>query len=83
MQFNVAQLLQEPIGSIRHYDLVEDIHDLDAEMKKVASVFSFLIALLLIALIGPFIIKTAAYFGGTLGAIIAVIALVWILFKTK
>ena len=52
-------------------------------MKKVASVFSFLIALLLIALLGPFIIKIAAYFGGTLGAIAAVVALVWVLFKKK
>lgn len=52
-------------------------------MKKVASVFSFLIALLLIALIGPFIIKAAAYFGGTPGAIIAVVVLIWFLFKKK
>ena len=52
-------------------------------MKKVASVFSFLIALLIIVLAGPFIVKIAAYFGGTIGAIAAVIALVWILFKKK
>jgi hypothetical protein len=52
-------------------------------MKKVASVFSFLIALLIIALLGPLIIKIAAYFGGSLGAIAAVVALVWILFKKK
>ena len=32
MQFNVAQLLKEPTGSIRHYELVEDITDLDPEL---------------------------------------------------
>ena len=52
-------------------------------MKKVASVFSFLIALFIIALLGPFIIKIAAYFGGTLGAVLAIVALVWVLFKKK
>jgi hypothetical protein len=52
-------------------------------MKKVASVFSFLIALLLIALIGPIIIKIAGYFGGTLGVVLAVVVLIWFLFKKK
>ena len=33
MQFNVAQLQQEPIGSIREYDLVEDISHLDPELE--------------------------------------------------
>jgi uncharacterized protein len=32
MQFNVAQLQQEPIGSIREYDLLEDISRLDPEL---------------------------------------------------
>lgn len=32
MQFNVAQLRQEPIGSTRKYDLVEDITELDPEL---------------------------------------------------
>ena len=32
MQFNVAQLLKEPIGSIRRHELVEDISDLDPEL---------------------------------------------------
>lgn len=32
MQFNVAQLLKEPTGSIRHYELVEDITELDPEL---------------------------------------------------
>lgn len=32
MQFNVAQLLKEPIGSIRRYELVEDIGQLDPEL---------------------------------------------------
>lgn len=32
MQFNVAQLLKEPIGSSRHYELVDDLVDLDPEL---------------------------------------------------
>ena len=32
MQFNVAQLLQEPIGATRTYELVEEIGDLDPEL---------------------------------------------------
>ena len=32
MQFNVAQLLKEPIGSVRQYELVEDISGLDEEL---------------------------------------------------
>lgn len=32
MQFNVAQLLKEPIGSVRRYELVEDIGQLDPEL---------------------------------------------------
>ena len=33
MQFNVAELLQEPIGSTRYYDLVEEISELDPELE--------------------------------------------------
>ncbi|MCB0046384.1 MAG: DUF177 domain-containing protein [Caldilineaceae bacterium] len=33
MQFNVAQLLQEPIGSTRRYDLIEEISQLDPELE--------------------------------------------------
>jgi len=33
MQFNVAQLLQEVIGETRHYELSEDISDLDPKLK--------------------------------------------------
>jgi uncharacterized protein len=32
MQYNVAQLLKEPIGAMRRYELVEDIHELDPEL---------------------------------------------------
>jgi uncharacterized protein len=32
MQFNVAQLLKEPIGAIRRFELVEDISELDPEL---------------------------------------------------
>jgi uncharacterized protein len=32
MQFNVAQLLKEPIGAMRRYELVEDIGELDPEL---------------------------------------------------
>lgn len=32
MQFNVAQLLKEPIGATRRYELVEDIGELDPEL---------------------------------------------------
>jgi uncharacterized protein len=32
MQFNVAQLLKEPIGAIRRYELVEDISELDPDL---------------------------------------------------
>jgi uncharacterized metal-binding protein YceD (DUF177 family) len=33
MQFNVSQLLQEPIGTTRSYDLVDDLTDLDPELN--------------------------------------------------
>jgi len=33
MQFNVAQLLKEPIGSIRRYQLAEDASKLDPELQ--------------------------------------------------
>ncbi|GIV78910.1 DUF177 domain-containing protein [Litorilinea aerophila] len=33
MQFNVAQLLKEPTGSTRRYELVEDIRDIDPELE--------------------------------------------------
>lgn len=33
MQFNVAQLLKEPIGSIRRYQLAEDASQLDPELQ--------------------------------------------------
>jgi uncharacterized protein len=32
MQFNVAQLLKEPIGAVRRFELVEDIGELDPEL---------------------------------------------------
>lgn len=32
MQFNVAQLLKEPIGAVRRFELVEDISELDPEL---------------------------------------------------
>jgi uncharacterized protein len=32
MQFNVAQLLKEPIGAVRRYELVEDISELDPDL---------------------------------------------------
>lgn len=32
MQFNVAQLLKEPIGSVRRFDVTDDINDLDPEL---------------------------------------------------
>jgi uncharacterized protein len=32
MQFHVAQLLKEPIGSMRRYEMVEDISELDPEL---------------------------------------------------
>ena len=32
MQFNVAQLLKEPIGAVRRYEQVEDIGDLDPDL---------------------------------------------------
>lgn len=32
MQFNVAQLLKDPIGSVRRYELMEDIAELDEEL---------------------------------------------------
>jgi uncharacterized protein len=34
MQFNVAQLLKEPIGAMRRYELVEDIGELDPELAS-------------------------------------------------
>ncbi len=33
MQFNVAQLLKEPIGAVRRYEVVEDISELDPELS--------------------------------------------------
>jgi uncharacterized protein len=33
MQFNVAQLLKEPIGSVREFELVEDISELDEDLE--------------------------------------------------
>ncbi len=36
MQFNVAQLLKEPTGSTRQYELEEDIGDLDPEITAIA-----------------------------------------------
>lgn len=32
MQFNVSQLLKEPIGSVRRYELLDEIDDLDPEL---------------------------------------------------
>lgn len=32
MQYNIAQLLKEPIGSVRRYELIEDVADLDPEL---------------------------------------------------
>jgi uncharacterized protein len=32
MQFNVAQLLKEPIGAVRRFELIEDIEELDPEL---------------------------------------------------
>ena len=32
MQFNVAQLLKEPTGSIRHFDLAEDLAEIDPDL---------------------------------------------------
>lgn len=36
MQFNVAQLLKEPIGSVRRYEIQEDIQALAAELAMLA-----------------------------------------------
>ncbi|MFN8495179.1 MAG: DUF177 domain-containing protein [Caldilineaceae bacterium] len=36
MQFNVAQLLKEPTGSSRRYQLAEDVGDLDPELQLLA-----------------------------------------------
>ena len=33
MQFNVSQLLQEPIGAVRHYELQDDISAIDLEIS--------------------------------------------------
>lgn len=33
MQFNVAQLLKEPIGAVRDYELMEDISQLDEDLE--------------------------------------------------
>ena len=33
MQFNVAQLLKDPIGSVREFELIEDISELDEELE--------------------------------------------------
>lgn len=38
MQFNVAQLLKEPIGAMRRYELVEDISELDPELAALGPV---------------------------------------------
>jgi uncharacterized protein len=38
MQFNVAQLLKEPIGATRRYELVEDISELDPELAALGPV---------------------------------------------
>ena len=32
MQFNVAQLIKEPIGATRRFEVVEDIGELDPEL---------------------------------------------------
>ncbi|HMN30915.1 MAG TPA: hypothetical protein PKE45_22360 [Caldilineaceae bacterium] len=32
MQFNVAQLLKEPTGAVRRYELVEDISQIDPDL---------------------------------------------------
>ncbi len=32
MQFNVAQLLKEPIGAVRRFEVADDINDLDPEL---------------------------------------------------
>jgi uncharacterized protein len=34
MQFNVAQLLKEPTGATRHFELVEDISELDPDLAS-------------------------------------------------
>jgi len=33
MQYNVAQLLKEPVGAVRRYQLNEDLSELDAELQ--------------------------------------------------
>ncbi len=33
MQYNVAQLLKEPVGAVRRYQLNEELSDLDAELQ--------------------------------------------------
>ncbi|NJN81484.1 MAG: hypothetical protein HC802_03845 [Caldilineaceae bacterium] len=33
MQFNVSQLLKEPIGAVRDYELAENIDQLDPELN--------------------------------------------------
>lgn len=38
MQFNVAQLLKEPIGATRRYELVEDISELDPDLAALGPV---------------------------------------------
>jgi uncharacterized protein len=38
MQYNVAQLLKEPIGATRRYELVEDISELDPELAALGPV---------------------------------------------
>ncbi len=37
MQYNVAQLLKEPIGATREYELDEDIRELDAELVPLSN----------------------------------------------
>jgi uncharacterized protein len=38
MQFNVAQLLKEPIGAMRRFELVEDISELDPDLASLGPV---------------------------------------------
>ena len=38
LKFNVAQLLKEPVGATRRYELEEDVQELLAELQMVAPV---------------------------------------------
>ncbi len=42
MQFNVAQLLKEPIGAVRRFELVEDIGELDPDLAALGPVVGHL-----------------------------------------